>query len=280
MLKRVLTLACCLAVMLVLGGVTASAEVCPTINYVTACTIYDDNTTAVINANYPNNAYDPLPGVVLWNVDGVDYLFQQWFWFRIGEEAEQTIDTLNFFGAVTEDGHAEMETIYGIADRDRLLVALDFEIEGGSTPTLDEEIRITNTSFYARPIHFFQYVDFDLSEDDTAQMIDNNQVMQTGNGVIASETVYGPNFPDRHEVNQYPMTLEKLTDEGPSELSGQDWSDGDATWAFEWDFVLGPGETFVINKEKALSAVPEPASILLLGTALLFASKLRRKATV
>lgn len=270
-------LACCLLAMVAL----ASAETCPTSFGVTTCTIYDGNTTAVVNANFPNDSLNPLPGIVRWTVNGMDYLFQQWFWFRIGENPEETIDMLRFNGAATHDDHTSFEAVYGILDRDLLAVTLDFDINDGPSPTIDEEINITNLGFHDKDIHFFQYVDFDLSanNDDDARIVAPNQVVQTGDGIIASETVFGPNYPDAYEVNQYPVTLEKLTDNGPSVLSGQDWTDGDATWAFQWDFTLdGFGDTYTINKEKMLSAVPEPASILLLGTALLLASRLRRKA--
>jgi hypothetical protein len=44
---------------------------------------------------------------------------------------------------------------------------------------------------------------------------------------------------------------------------------GDMTWAYQWDVVINPGDTFQISKDKNLSAipVPEPASGLLVTIA-------------
>jgi hypothetical protein len=50
-------------------------------------TLVDENSSADFNTDTQANAFD-------WIVDGVDQLFQQSFWYRIGNVAEQNVDTL------------------------------------------------------------------------------------------------------------------------------------------------------------------------------------------
>ena len=50
-------------------------------------TLTDDNSTAVIEGG-------SSAGVGTWTIDGTDHMFQQWFWYRVGNTAEASIDTL------------------------------------------------------------------------------------------------------------------------------------------------------------------------------------------
>jgi hypothetical protein len=75
--------------------------------------------------------------------------------------------------------------------------------------------------------------------------------------------------PSHHEANTFPTTLASLTDGNPTTLNDNDTATGDATWAFQWDLTIAPGGSSIISKDKHISAVPEPVSIMLLGTAML-----------
>jgi len=69
-----------------------------------------------------------------------------------------------------------------------------------------------------------------------------------------------------------------LNDGGPTTLADNPGvGPGDATWAFQWDFLLNPGQTFQVSKDKRIGAVPEPASLLLLGSGLLGGLKAVRR---
>ena len=110
--------------------------------------------------------------------------------------------------------------------------------------------------------------------------------MQYGNSVAVAElteTVVTP-VPSHREIAFFPITLNKLNDGLPTTLSDTPpigvavWA-GDVTWAYQWDFLLQPGQTFQISKDKNLRAVPEPAacSLLSLAAGLLLARYRKRR---
>ncbi len=102
-----------------------------------------------------------------------------------------------------------------------------------------------------------------------------------------TETVVTP-VPTHREIAFYDTTLSKLNDGLPTTLSdgppiGTPLGPGDVTWAYQWDFLLQPGDTFQISKDKNLHAgpgVPEPATVSLLSLAagLLLAGYRKRQA--
>ncbi len=49
----------------------------------------------------------------------------------------------------------------------------------------------------------------------------------------------------------------------------------DVAWAYQWDFVLEPGEAFMLSKDKMIT--PEPATLALLGGGAALALLLRRR---
>ena len=42
-------------------------------------------------------------------------------------------------------------------------------------------------------------------------------------------------------------------------------SNGDLAWAFQWDKQISPGNSLLISKDKHLSIVPEPSTLVLFG---------------
>ena len=75
-------------------------------------------------------------------------------------------------------------------------------------------------------------------------------------------------MPSHREANLAPLTLNKLNDGAATTLSdtpiGTVIGPGNVTWAYQWDFLLQPGGTFQISKDKQITPVPEPAAISLL----------------
>jgi hypothetical protein len=232
-------------------------------------TLSDRNTTVIIDPN-------SQAGMHTWTVNGVDQMFQQWFWFRVGSIGpELSLDTLdltpgvstaNLNGRPGDDvAHIQYDGALGLS------IGITYTLSGGLAGTqasdVGEVITIDNNTGAAIDLHFFQYADFDLNGESGNQLVEflsPNKMRQSGNGIQLTETVVVPN-PTHHEANTFPTTLGKLNDLLPTTLNDANSAFGDATWAFQWDVTIANGGTFQISKDKNLSAVPEPSSLVLLA---------------
>ena len=222
-------------------------------------------------------------GVEHWFVDDVSHLFQQWFWFRVGETAEKPINSLGllFYNVTNANENPGDDTLVAsFGSNEGLKITIALLLTGGEAGSkssdLAETIKIENKGQTALPISFFQYVDFDLNGhifDDVGAFPNANTVSQKSSehGLVVSETVVTP-VPSRREIAQWSTTLDKLNDDLPTNLANNTGPvSGDVTWAFQWDRVLNPGQNLIISKDKNLKAdpVPLPASVwmgrLLLG---------------
>ena len=244
----------------------------------TILTITDGN--SILDVDPDPIAEDPS-GAVNWVVDGVDHLFRQWFWYRVGPTGgEAAIDTLDLVGTTTFSTNFEPDDngLFALySDPDEKFTIDILYVLGGGTPgsgvsDIAEQIRIVNTSTTdTLDFHFFQYSDFDLNDtfdDDTVMKSNTNTVSQTDPGMIVSETVVAPT-PSHSEVGLFSDILDRLDDESPTTLT--DFGGpltGDATWAYQWDLTLAPGSSFIISKDKHVQSVPEPSTAVMLGTAL------------
>jgi hypothetical protein len=241
----------------------------------TICTLTNDNSTLTIDAGSSSGAYD-------WFVDATDVLYQQWFWYRIGNTGdEQPVNTLGLFSAVNSGSVLALN--YGSITGTEIQVT--YLLTGGTSGSLaadvNESIAIKNHNNVALDFHFFQYSDFDLAANhqDRAKIYPVTggvSVVQTpvGSGPMLSETVANP-APNHVEVNLYANTLNKFADGLSTTLDDVSAAGpGDITWAFEWDMNIAARGTVIISKDKRISAfVPEPATILGLGTVLLLVGR-------
>jgi hypothetical protein len=246
-------------------------------------TLVDDNSTAVFDTDSQANAFN-------WTVDGVDQLFQQTFWYRVGNVAEQSLDTLPHPVEGTTDTNFD-------GDQDTLFVGYNgagFNIDvrytlagglpGSRASDIAEQISISNLGQSPLDFHFFQYADFDLNDTtggDSAVFVNANTVLQSEGVLSVSETVNTPAASHR-EIDFFPVTRDKLNDGVATTLSdtpiGAVVGPGDVTWAYQWDFTLQPGSTFIISKDKRLGGIPEPTACALLsiGVGLLCAARRKR----
>ena len=227
-------------------------------------TLSSGNSTALIDPSSQAGMYN-------WTVNGVNQLYQQWFWYALGTGSDQSIDTLTLLSDVVLNGFADVK--YQGAG---FTIEVAYNLTGGAagqySSDLSETINIINTSTGPLDFHFFQYSDFDLNGTPAGQTVllrNANTVDQFDGSAHLSETVATPP-PNEWEVGLYALTLNSLNS-GAYELNDVSGPvTGDATWAFEWDKTIGVGQGLLIGKDKNLSStVPEPATILGFGVILL-----------
>jgi len=230
-------------------------------------------------------------GVDSWTVNGVNQLYQQWFWYRVGNSGPaSSIDTLGT--AIISDSTASGATVT-FTGTNGLSVTVAYTLQGGSSKSsgaaLSEIVTLGNTGESALDLHFFQYANFNLSgaSQDSIQFPSSMSVEQTTalNSKSLSETILFP-APDYREANLVPVTLSEFSGSAFATLSNANvgssgpYGTGDMSWAYEWDDSLSPGDSFQINKSMNLSgvlAVPEPSTLALALTACLALVGLARR---
>lgn len=231
-------------------------------------TLVDDNSEAGFDTDSQANALS-------WSVDGIDQLFQQAFWFRVGNVAEQSLDTLVHPTEGTTDTNfdGDQDTLFVRYNGNGFDVEVRYTLDGGTLNSgaadMGEQISIISRSNSPLDVHFFQYVDFDLqgtSGGDSAYFTNSNSVRQSEGSLRLTETVVTP-VPNHREIDFWPNTVNNLNDGVATTLSdtpsvGTILGPSDVAWAFQWDFSLAPGGTFQISKDKNLSAVPEPLALV------------------
>jgi len=224
-------------------------------------------------------------GMNSWYVDGVNQLYQQWFWYRIGSGATaQSINTLGLQSAELygppSSPTKSLDLVY--LGTNGLEVEITYTLKAQSDGAdLGETITITNTNHTGSlDLSFFQYSDFDLNGSTAlpvqhqtvhiAAGLSGDSAVQSGDGALMSETTVGPVVPNRYEAGLYADTLASLGTAGYNLNNNADAGPGDVTWAFQWDRTLGATDSFQISKDKQIHEnVPEPAALFMLGGCLL-----------
>jgi hypothetical protein len=255
-------------------------------------TLTNLNSSATINLNGSGTT----AGMTDWTVDGFHNLSQQWFWFRAdGMASESMINTIGGLNATTStDGRTLYTSYFNGSYGVRVDYLLTGYAGGSGISDISENISSTNASATPLEFHFFQYSDFKLGGSP------QNTIVQLGRNlrglfneasldktdpafrVALSETVVTPGA-NHGEVGVGGFTFGRLTDNSPTTLNDNAGPAGggltDPTWAFEWDFVIAPGSSVGISKDKYLQIVPipEPGTAALVGIGCAMALIWRRR---
>jgi hypothetical protein len=227
----------------------------------------DDNSIAAFDPSFsdiPSNN-----GILFWTVDDVNQLFQNWFWYRVGSEGrENSINTLNLIGLdQSQPADNQLSVTYAGTGFE---IALNFTLDGGAQgsgmSSLFENITIKNTGSNQLDFHFFNYTDFDLTENgeqDTTK-IGSGIATQWDNFTFATEVI--DPAASYYQVSSFANILDALEDDFPTTLANfSGLLTGDNAYAFQWDFAIEPEKSFSINNYKSIApveSVPEPTMTL------------------
>ena len=231
-------------------------------------TLTNDNSSVTIS--------DPTDeGMKEWLVDGQSQLYQQWFWFRVGNSGpEKALNTIPILSEI----HANPNTLVSTFGNATFQIEASYTLLGGSpgsgSSEIVEQIKIRNLTGSLLDFHFFQYTDFDVNgtyANDTVQLGQNifglfDSAIQSEGNVHFADTVISPGA-NHGEAGLWPSILNKLTDGSPTTLSDASGPlTGDATWAFQWDQGIAPYDVFSLSIDKKIfisNSIPEPTALSL-----------------
>ena len=209
-------------------------------------------------------------GVFSWVVDGVDQLYQHWFWLRQGANGAQV--SLDQLGTPLGSSWTATNATLNYLPQG-LNVAVGFTLQGGATgsgaSSLAETIVIQNTNTSSANLHFYAYTDFDLAgtnAGDTVSFPTNTLAVQQGKGVTATQSVQGLT-PSYWEASWYSFAFDTINSATPAVLPDAiiPKQPGDQTFAFQWDTALNQGQSWVLNLANTIQVEPIRLSLLVVG---------------
>jgi hypothetical protein len=226
-------------------------------------------------------------GVYDWQVDNVNQLNQQWFYYRVGSTGpEYSIDTIATPSSISSSPTRVSATYANSTISVKTSYLLSGQTSGSGKATLTETLVVKNASAISQDFHFYQYSDFDLGDaagNQTVQFYDNGsgsyyEVIQSYGNESLTETVSAPaaNAP-LVQAGLYDATLLGLADDSPTTLDNTlSAGPGDVVYAYEWDATLGAGLSFTISKIMSIT-VPEPSVLTIMWAGAVALALLRRR---
>lgn len=243
-------------------------------------------------------------GIYQFNIDGVEQLYQEWYWFRqrptFAGSGGVLVDNvpLNSLPASIVNQTANSVTIrFTKAATDNrggpLQIDLTLTLTSISQQeaTLDKQITYTNMGTATQEFHLFAYSDYDLNGSANDQSVVFTPAatytqIDLGSGGSTTLISIGIPNPSRHEAGIVPTLLNNIDNTplynlaclGAGACASSDAGPGNVSFAFQWDYLgVGVGQSRDAGQGNNIATIPEPATMLLTGIGLIGAGIIRRR---
>lgn len=224
-------------------------------------------------------------GLFDWELNGIDHMNRQWFWFRLS--VDPSLDTLPLIHEEVHDSD-EIHLLYRDEVYFRLQVEVLYTLLGGDpgsgTSLIQESVKIKNLRNQVVDLRWYELTDLNLMDTaggDSAEFVAPNQVIQTDGHATATVTSLNRN-PNRWQIGSPGSILDKMTAGKNLTKKKTPFGPGDVAHAFQYNLRLRksghPKDTVEILKEKELVVTtPEPGTLALFGLGLVAPLTWRRR---
>lgn len=224
---------------------------------------------------------DDRNGMTVWRInDTADNVFLSNYYLRLGSTGNEfALQTALGVPVVSTNGSNQVTLIYANAS---LRAVVEYALVGGPTGVFDSRVSssatLTNLGTDPLDLHLFQYSDFDIRFDQASQLdrirfLSPSSLEQYRSGTTSVlEASVGPD-PSHYQAssNFFDFYSKFFVDQdGPTTLNdtpgiGTLFPEpaSDSAFAFQWDRGLAAGDSFRVDSQFRLTAVPEPGSFTL-----------------
>jgi hypothetical protein len=213
-------------------------------------------------------------GIVNWSTDDISHLFEQSWYFRVGDSTRPGELPLNVLPLISSEivGASDIQLTYDGELRYGFVADVTYTLVGGptgsGTSTIDHATRITNLdTANPLPLNLFAYSDFDLPDPfaDVASggldgITQENNVRFLRNATV---TPLAPT-PDAFQISEAGgvQTLRNSLRDGlPTDLGNgvSPFGPADVDFAFQWDLEIPAGGNVTISTSQTVAGeVPKP----------------------
>jgi len=236
--------------------------------------LVNDGSTASINAGTGTQGNQ---GLFDWRIGGgPNFAVQQVYAFRVGTGAVNTVNTISAPTIVQPT--PDLADIAYTSGANLFDITFRYLLTGGSPNSSDlaEVTTLVNRGTTALTFSLYEYDFFRPGGviGGTGTLLNSSTIRLANAG--GSITVGATNIPDRWEIGPSATVVTDLLSGTLSNANSPFTSATDISFGFQWNVVVAPGQTWQMSKNKLIAPVPEPATLVTVGSLALLAIRRRR----